>query len=814
MSGEVMKSSFTSALVLGAFASLYASSTLAQAAQPQATSLPAPVEAVPASPDDIVVTARKRNESILKVPIVMTALTEHQLLAYGTHDLYTVATRIPGLLIGTSLAANGLQVSIRGIGTVTNNATVDNSVSLNVDGLQLSQGLAYGIGMFDVAQVEVLKGPQALFYGKNSPAGVISLRSNDPTNKFELIGRGGFEYEAKERVGELVVSGPVTDFLKLRLAAHYSDQDGFFRNDAQVIPGLGSINPVDRRVTPTKDLILRGTALFEPSASYTARLKASYEYTDVEGTWPANEIGYCPEGTGGIAPLNIAFIGGDDCKVNRNIRVAWPDPTVFTGLSNGGKPYDKQKQFLGSLEQNLKVGDDLKLTSLTGYYWLRQRYLFLATVTGGAEGLVSDSAFKTHQVTEEVRLASSFNGPINFTAGGFYQNGKQTSDILLRGNTVLKLPNILTAVEHDISIDSFSFFGQLVWKIAPHLELSPGARWTREVRNHTQFNSNAANGPIGQSVLLDPRLASNNFSPEVTLTYTPTDDLTLFGSYKTGFKSGSFNGVIFLSPTTPGSFGDEKVKGGEIGLKSRLFDRQLTLNAAAYYYRYSGLQVGANEIQGTTLILRTLNAAAADIKGVDFDASYRPYGAPGLRLSVGVNYNHARYAAFPNAPCGNGQTIGLGCDQLLNPTTGRFTSQNLAGKPLVRAPDWMGSFGVDYDMPVGRKMTLSVGGLGSFSTRYSLNLIDQPGFFQAGYIKFGANITLRGPDDHWELALIGNNLTNRITSANCFNSNSQNGVFFGGQIAGAAAGGPAGLDEAACVAERGREVWIRGTIKL
>jgi outer membrane receptor protein involved in Fe transport len=487
---------------------------------------------------------------------------------------------------------------------------------------------------------------------------------------------------------------------------------------------------------------------------------------------------------------------------------------VFTGLSNGGKPYSRQKQFLGSLEQNLEFGNGLTLTSLTGYYWLNQRYLFLATVTGGAAGLVSDSAFGTHQFTQEVRLTSDFDAPLNFALGGFYQNADQKTQILLRGNTVLKLANVLTAVNHDIDISSVSMFGQLNWKITPELELSPGGRWTHEVRDHRQYNFNPANGPVGQSVLLDPRLDSSNFSPEVTLTYKPNADLTLFGSYKTGFKSGSFNGVIFLSPTTPGSFGDEKVKGGEIGLKSRLFDRQLTLNAAAYYYRYSNLQVGANEIQGTTLILRTLNAASANVKGIDFDATFAPRSVPGLRLSAAINYNHARYASFPNAPCGNGQTIGQGCNQLLNPVTGRFTSQDLAGRPLVRAPEWMGSFGVDYDMPVGHDMKLSVGALGSFSSSYLLNLIDQPGFYQSGYMKVGANITLHGRDDRWEFALIGNNLTNRITSANCFNSNSQNGVFFGGQIAGAATGGPAGLDEAACVAERGREVWVRATIRL
>jgi iron complex outermembrane receptor protein len=774
------------------------------------------LQSVPASADleEVVVTARKREESILKAPVVMTAITQASLEQYSTDDLYTVAQRVPGLLIGTSLAANGLQVSIRGVGTTANNATVDNSIALNVDGLQLTQGLAYGIGMFDVAQVEVLKGPQALFYGKNSPAGVISLRSADPTSEFEATTRVGYEYEAEEKVGEFILSGPVSDSLKLRLATRYSDQDGFFTNDAVVIPGLASIDPTDRRVTPTEDLILRGTALFTPGESYDARFKVSYQDTDMQGTWPANELGYCPDGIGGVPPRNIDFIGGDDCKVNRSIRVGWPDPAVFTGLRNGGKPFNMQEQLLASLEQNFNFRNGLTLTSLSGYYWLDQEYLYAASVIGAASALVSDSDFDSHQFTQEFRLTSDFEGPLNFAGGGFYQSGFQKTAILLRGNTVLGLPNVLSAVNHEIDIDSISFFGQLLWQIAPDLELAPGARWTREKRTHEQYNFNPANGPVGRSVLLDPEIEATNTSPEVTLTYTPTDDLTLFAAYKTGFKSGSFNGVVFLGPTTPGSFDDEEVSGGEVGLKSRLLDRQLSFNAAVYYYRYSDLQVGANEISGATgaLILRTLNAASANVYGVDLDATYEVPSVAGLTINTGVNYNHARYSAFSNAPCGNGQTIAQGCDQLVNPATERFTSQDLEGRPLVRAPEWMGSLGVDYSMSLGSDWELSLGALASFSSEYSLNLIDEPGFYQDSYVKAGANVTLKS--DKWEVALIGNNLGNEITSANCFNSNSQNGVFFGGQVAGGLLPGPAGADEASCVAERGRELWLRATLRL
>jgi outer membrane receptor protein involved in Fe transport len=770
-------------------------------------------ERTPEGIDEIIVTARKRNESFLSVPVIASVLTATTLEKNAVHDLYTVANRVPGFVIGNSLAANGVQVSMRGIGNTANNATIDQSVSLNLDGLQLTQGLAYSIGMFDVGQIEVLKGPQALFFGKNSPAGVVSLRSADPTDKFEIIARAGFEVEAREKTGEIIASGPVSNSLKLRLAAKYSHQLGFFLNDGVAIPGRGARNPLFRRVAPTKDLILRGTALFDPNDVYSARLKVNYEYMNIKGVSPALQVGYCPDGVGGVPPLNVPFLGNDACKIDRHITTAWLDPTAFAGARNNAEPFFTLKQMLGSLEQNFKFGNNLTLTSLTGLYGLKQEYIFVAA-SGNAPGLASDSGFRSDQLTQELRLASSYDGPINFMGGGFYQYGRMKARVFLLGNTAFGLPATLQRVNHKIDINSGSLFAQATWKITPELEFAPGVRWTKEKRTDLQINYNPGSGPLGVSPVPDPVVQSSNWSPEVTLTYKPTSDLTVFAAYKTGFKSGSFNGIVYSSRTTPISFKDEKVKGGEVGMKSRFMDRQLSVNLAGYYYKYSNLQVGANEINGATgaLILRTLNAASAKVYGIDFDASYSPQSVQGLTLNTAINYNHARYISFPNAPCGNGQTIPQGCNKLAN-AAGRFTSQDLSGQKLVRAPEWSGTFGMDYEMPVSDNLTLDFATSANFSSTYLTNLIVQPGFYQKGYIKANASVALKS-SSWWEVALIGNNINNKIISSNCSNSNAQNGTLFGGQVQGAALPGPAGGDEANCIAERGREVWIRVTTKF
>jgi iron complex outermembrane receptor protein len=773
--------------------------------------------------EEVIVTARKRQESILNVPVVQTVLTQETLQQAATDDLFSLKSYVPGLLMGTSTNSVGTQVSLRGVGTTAQNATMDQSVSLNIDGLALSQGVAYQAGMFDVGQVEILKGPQALFYGKNSPGGVISLRSIDPTDEVEVIAIGGYEFEAREKTGQLILSGPLSDALKARLAVKYSDSDGYFKNGGVALPGFGTRNPPNKRLAPSRNWIMRGTVLFDPTEAYSARLKVNYTHDYYDGTTSGTQAVYCPDGTGPVAPLNLPFMAGENCKQDRYYNHPYPDPASFLGgLPNGGDFFTRTSQAFGSLEQNLKLSDNLTITSVTGLYSNWFNSLMQGSSTSAIAPYVQEYKFSNRQITQEIRLTSDYQeSPVNFMVGGFYQDGKQRNLAEIFGNSRFLTP-YLQFVQHQVDIKSVSVFGQVMWDITDKLELAGGARWTDEKRKHQEYNLNIANAPIGPVARPDPKISSSNISPEVSLTYKPTEDLTVFGSYKQGFKSGSFNTVNFISPTTLASFNDEKVKGFEIGLKSRFFDRTLAFNAAVYNYRYTDLQVGGLILgdqpgPGGTVnrvfIQRVLNAASARVKGAEFDFTYLPPQIEGLTLRGALNYNRARYISFPNAPCGNGQTISQGCNQLLNPATGRFVAQDLGGRPLVRAPDWAATFGASYERSVGKDMTLALATDWNYTSKYVTTLVDLPGFRQAPFYKINASIALRGREDAWEVALIGNNLTDKLTRGLCFNSNVQNGTIFGGQVNGAALPGPAGNDEAVCALDRGREVWIRVTVK-
>ena len=764
---------------------------------------------------EITVTARKRQESILKVPVVTTVLTAEAIERFQTVNLQSLTTKVPGMLLGNGTLSIGTQISLRGIGTSSLDAGIDQSVSLNIDGVQMSQGLAFKSGLFDLAQAEILKGPQALFFGKNSPGGVVSLRTADPGSTAEIIARAGYEFEARERRGELILSGPLTDTFGVRLAGLYAKSDGFFYNDAVATPGKGGLNPRSRRYSPSRNYIVRGTAVWKPDPTFDARLKVNFANDHTDGNADP-QYSSCPDGVG-TGPAGTNFFGlTENCKLDRHVNIVDLDPASFPGIPHGGVPYAYINHNFGSLELNFRPRDDLTLTSVTGYSKNSGDLLASGTVGGSAgSGLAATNDFSRRDVTEEVRLDSDFrDSPINFTLGGFYQNGRIKNHIVVIGNTALGLPPSLGNGTHDVKIESESLFGQLRFKPSPVFEIAAGVRWANERRSDDPRNLVAGSFvPVATPV---KRISSNNWSPELTLTFTPTDDLTIFGSLKQGYKSGSFSITTPAVAGVDNSFDDEKVQGAELGIKFRSPNRSLRVNVATYYYKYTGLQVGANEPPppGSSVpVLRTLNAGAAQIYGVDFDVNYRPPSVPELNLHASVNWNHARFTDLTNVPCWGGQLQSEGCNLLPNATTGRFTSQDLSGEPLVRAPNWQANFGFDYSLPVGRDMKLNISSDNVYSSRYLADLLGRSDMYQSAFLKADATVALQAEDDSWEVALIGNNIGNRITAGNCTNFNGANGVVFGGLLTGGTTRGPAGVDEVGCMADRGRSVWVRLTLR-
>jgi outer membrane receptor protein involved in Fe transport len=313
---------------------------------------------------------------------------------------------------------------------------------------------------------------------------------------------------------------------------------------------------------------------------------------------------------------------------------------------------------------------------------------------------------------------------------------------------------------------SYSAFAQLSYKFAPDWELSGGARWTHETKTPTDISHpSVVTGYTTANVPFTPPQATfTNTSPEVTLSYKPTQDSMLYATYREAFIAGGYNLVTFgVTPGLKNDFNPETAKGGEIGAKGTFF-RQLQIDTALYYYDYTDLQLSAsNPLTLTSLVT---NAGGAASYGAETAFRYAPEAVHGLLLRGSIDWNHARYTTFSSAPCYGGQTVGMGCDR--NVVNGVANAQSLAGYPLTRAMDWAGALGGTYDLSIGTELTLSMSVDALYSGRYNPTLEQNPYAEQAAATRLNTSIALRGRNDRWELALIGQNLTNvlRINDAN------------------------------------------------
>lgn len=714
---------------------------------------------------DIIVTARRRTETAQETPVAMTVLNEALLDRYGVKGIATIAQLTPGLFTGESSGSVGGSISLRGVGSGEGQAFIDQAVSINVDGIAISSAQILRAAQLDLKQIEVLRGPQALFFGKNSPGGIISLTSADPGDRLELMARAGYEFRAEEKFVEATVSAPITDTLGIRVAGRYSKMNGYINVNS---PPTAGVIPYGNSGFPKQnELFLRGTIAFKPSERLNIHLKGTYTDTNVSG-YISNfsDVVSCPYGVPQESPLVASNCRNDATIVTAQLPAAFLALNPLMGSDPNG--FRKNRQALVTANVAYEINDALNITSVTGFYGVRERF------TGnGSYGLGSvlgyGVRFSNEQLSQELRLASSFDGPLNFVLGGFFENRKLYTETFIGFPINLGQRPVESTHQRQLT---YSAFGQLLWDVNDKIQLAAGGRYTQEEKRLLDYVVTPVGGaPV--DVSRDPRypgtsLTFDNFSPEITLTYKPTTDLMLFASYKQGYKSGGFDGgytagAILANPARDQSFDPEKVRGVEAGIKSSLAGRQVTLNLTGYWYDYRDLQVTTfdNQAQAFT----TQNAAKARVRGIELETRYRPNAVPGLNFHVSGSLNDAKYREYLS-DCYVGQSQAQGCNQTFNAGTGLFTAQQLAGQRLRKAPVFAATFGGYYEHPVASNLMMSLSADGSYSSSYIYGLTYQPAGRQSAFAKLDATFRVFSEDKRWELALLGRNLTNKLNLVN------------------------------------------------
>lgn len=719
---------------------------------------------------EIIVSARRREETLQEVPAAVTVHDREVLERYGINDLSSMAQITPHLTINAAGSNAGASLFMRGIGSGTN-LGFDQTVGVMVDDVFYNRGRWVQQAFMDMQRVEVLKGPQALYFGKNTPAGVVIITTADPSDEFEGYLRAGHEFNAQEWVVEGAMSLPITDTLGARVALRRTDMRGWMKNVAGTQVG---VDPLGFTIPAPKND-------YNESEEYTGRLTLKWTPNDeldvtlkLQGTRLKNagqntmtqKIG-C-QGPGNTPQLVFGVPDPFD-TCSRNFKISKTDSPQERALDapfdfNDGVPFTDYRSWNSALRLNYRHGD-LLFTSVTG--WNDYDNESMDNQDYSAAGQIWAGEREQHEaVTQEVRLASDYEGPLNFMVGAFYQ--RTDLDYRIQADVAPVPGDPVTGSLFSWDRPSFqkgkswSAFAGLSWDITPELELAGGGRYSEERKNsrtqHTFVHGFLAG--VFTPELFEDRFKDTNFSPEVTLSWQARDNLNLYGAYKTGFKAGGFSHTVVLTQgitLDEMTFDSEEAEGFEFGAKGTFLDGRLAANAALYRYDFKDQQVSVFNPDTTSFTIQ--NAARTRTQGIELDVRFM--AREDLQLRMDVAYNRARFRDFIG-PCFAGQTVEEGCNEAINPNTGRFTSQDLSGKRPQLAPDWNLAAGFTWDREFLRGTRIALNGDLRYASSYPLVVEQRADMFQGSYTTIDAGLAVYDASERWQLALRGRNLTNEV----------------------------------------------------
>ncbi|MDQ8755433.1 TonB-dependent receptor [Sphingosinicella sp. LHD-64] len=695
---------------------------------------------------EIVVTARRRAESLQDVPIAVTAFDANRVSELQADDISGLRYSVPNLYLDQGDGGNAV-IYIRGVGQNDSLAFADAGVGVYVDDVFVARSQAAFLELFDVERIEVLRGPQGTLYGRNTIGGAVKFVSTRPARELEgylEAGIGNFDFlTLRGRV-----SGPLAgDALRGKVAFAVTRRDGYNDN---LFTGAddGDLESYAGRVA----------LLFEPSPQFELLLSA-----DARRDRPDTSRSPHRE-----TPITVAA------------------PAVVT-LPALDDPYDVETNANGlndldaygvSLTARWRPSDRVTIESITAY---RAMNFDLVLDTDGSPLPVLDILLRQdqRQFSQELRLLYQ-GSRLTFTGGLYYFydrdisfSGYDDGAATIFGLPVVALgfPNAQLAETRQIT-NSYAVFGDATYALTDRLSLSAGLRYTYERRSsgrtfESYFDpaiSVTGNEPPflqGVGVPGQPiggRASFEAFTPRVSVSYDATDDVLLYASAARGFKSGGFDGRA-ASDFQFRPFRPEYVWSYEGGLKTRWLGGRLIANAAIFYNDYTDVQVtsfGADPVTGVFQSLFT-NAASARAYGAELELVARP--TRGLTINASLGYLDARYREF----------------EVLVGTV----VTDVSDRHLVNAPRWNGSIGATYRAPLSARLSGTIHVDAAYRSTSAIEITDSPVLRQPGYGLINGFVAIGSSDERWELRAGVRNLTDKAVRVQGFNLESFPGVQVG-----------------------------------
>lgn len=697
---------------------------------------------------DIVVTARKRSESLREVPISITAISGPQLQAKNITQIIDLAATTPNFQF--SYGAVQPFTFIRGFGSGAN-AGFEQSVGKFVDNVSFGRDQDGRIPIFDVERVEVLRGPQVLAFGNSATVGALNITTRKPGDLFEANGSAAYEFNAREVQIQGGVTTPLSDSVSFRLA-------GLYQNLSR-----GELyNPLRRKHEPTtRNWAIRPSLRISPSPDFDITLHGEYDHLRDYG----NNVTVIAQSLNPAVPRYVV--------VDKDIRRVDFSKGPVSSRELGG-----MNSALYQADMNYRALGGT-FTSTTAFRRMHSDIQF--GIPGGADSQVYFNQLQQRlkQFSQEIRFSGSY-GQLDVNLGGYYQHDLLRLNVVQElqlggyGRTGVLATPIGRATNFTQRTDNYSAFADLTYRFGNGFSVSAGARYSkiRKVAGQSAFATPIIpnlNFGFDQNDLLsyhdpalDPimttitraqvhffpfgtfRLKDSFFQPQVIAQYK-WDRNQIYAKFVRGDKVGGFDYFFPFATVSPNTvFGPEKAVSFEVGAKGLILDGTLDYSVAIFRTTYTGLQQAVL----SNLVNVISNVGKARTQGVELNLTWMP--TPGLRIGFGGSYLDARLLDFPSAPCGSVASFNtpVGC------------VADLSDTPTQYASKYTGTFSVDYEHPIANGVYTLGGGVSLLArTKFNAGSYNDPPMVQKALAQLDAHIDLKPTDGWWTLSLFGRNLT-------------------------------------------------------
>ena len=669
--------------------------------------------------EEIVVTARKREENLQTTPISVTAFTAAALDQQGIETLADLGQHVANLsmISGQGGGSTQTQISIRGVGQSDFILTSDQSVGLYLDGVYFPRSIGAALDLIDIERIEVLRGPQGTLFGRNTTAGAVQIISAGPedalSGKAELT-TGSFDRLDVKASANLPM-GPVLS----RFSIASLNQDGY---------GERLFDGTDGADTE----VLAGRAHFKAGVgeAWTGALVLDYSRKRGHGGL---------ETLVGIDPGNPNLAFYNSFLTSQGLAPA--DERYITGDPNdtwaGSVNHDDNDIFGGALTLDWSR-DDLAFRSITAYREMdvQSSYDFDATPYPLAE---QNLDLTQDQVSQEFQLSgTSLGGRLEWIGGLFYfnENAEDTQDvpfyqpvIAQPDGTFVRIPGGFSFVSFiSQETESYAAYGQGTWRFDDRWSATAGLRYTDEEKTLDSWLTGAFVRPPG--TVSD---SWSDVSPRLGVEYRMSDRTMSYFSASHGFRSGGFNGRN-TSPNPPQAYDPETIWAYEAGLKTESESRRVRFNSALFYYDYSDFQgLTLDSFSGITITVG--NIAEVEMYGAEFDLVAKP--TDDLQLSLAAGYTHHDI-----------KEVSPGAQITIRPDT-----------KLINAPEWTGTAAVDYTVAAGSAGAIELHADYSWKSEVEFFLPNFPDEGQDGYGMANARIGFAPAGRSWRVELFGTNLT-------------------------------------------------------